>query len=168
MGVDSGRPPKMTDKDDLLIDLLLIWEESWRGGQELSAEELCSHSPELLRKLKDRIAHAKRFEGFITGADSAVSARTVRRLPTENDGRYRIEEFVAEGTSGSVYRAFDENLRRQVAIKIQKGVYGDQFLREARSVVQLDHPGIVRVYDVDRADDRRVFIVMQWIEGGPS
>jgi WD40 repeat protein len=156
----------MTDQDDLLIDLLLRWEESWRGGQEVSAEELCSHSPELLSELKERIAHAKRFEGFITGAGVEVSARPVRRLPNENDGRYRIEAFVAEGTSGAVYKAFDENLRRQVAIKIQKGVYGDQFLREARSVVQLDHPGIVRVYDVDRAEDRRVFIVMQWIEGG--
>jgi eukaryotic-like serine/threonine-protein kinase len=155
----------MPDPDDLLLDLLLEWEDSWRDGQERSAEDLCADCPALLHELKSRIADAKRVEAFLAGANAEAIARAPSRLPTENEGRYGIVRYVAEGTSGVVYEAFDDTLSRCVAIKIQKGERDDLFLREARSVVQLDHPGIVRVYDVDRADDRRAFIVMEWVKG---
>ena len=71
--------------------------------------------------------------------------------------RYELEELVGTGGMSSVFRAYDRQLERRVAIKILHEHYADdpeyleRFRREARAVAKLSHPNIVTV--IDRGDD---------------
>ncbi|QDU97648.1 bifunctional serine/threonine-protein kinase/formylglycine-generating enzyme family protein [Lignipirellula cremea] len=84
-------------------------------------------------------------------------------------GRYRVEKLLGKGGFGEVYLAVDEELRRQVAVKVASRVIGDAdadaYLSEARIVATLDHPHIVPVYDVGRAAKGQVYVVSKYIEG---
>ncbi|MCH7685359.1 MAG: serine/threonine-protein kinase, partial [Planctomycetes bacterium] len=86
-------------------------------------------------------------------------------------GRYRLVRILGEGAFGRVYLGFDEELQRQVAIKVpaaerfQKPEDAEQYLEEARTVASLDHPNIVPVYDVGRTDDGSIYVVSKFIEG---
>ncbi|MFN2228883.1 MAG: serine/threonine-protein kinase, partial [Anaerolineae bacterium] len=86
------------------------------------------------------------------------------------DGTYRIEQLLGKGGMGSVYRARDVNLNRDVAIKVMHAHFtGDatfraRFLQEARAVANLDHPGIVQVYAFGQ-DLGQLYIVMDFIRG---
>jgi serine/threonine protein kinase len=92
------------------------------------------------------------------------------RLP-ESIGRYRIDCELGRGGFGVVYKALDSELERAVAIKVpsQKRIAqaggAELFRREARKVAKLDHPNIVRVYDVGSSDDLPCFIVYEFIDG---
>lgn len=86
-------------------------------------------------------------------------------------GRYRLQRVLGEGAFGRVYLAYDEELQRQVAIKVptadrfQKAEDADQYLAEARIVASLNHPNIVPVHDVGRTDDGSIYVVSKYIEG---
>jgi len=87
----------------------------------------------------------------------------------ERFGRYEVLEEIGDGAMGRVYRAWDPVVRRTVAIKTVKSEYlardtADEYLRrfrrEAQSAGGLDHPAIVRVFDL--GDDH---LVMELVEG---
>ena len=73
-------------------------------------------------------------------------------------GKYRVTEVLGEGAMGIVYRAFDPDIRRQVALKTMRalgpadGVSGvspaDRFRNEARAAGRLQHPGIIQIYEI--------------------
>src|SRR4051812_7147157 len=70
----------------------------------------------------------------------------------EKIGNIRVGELMAEGGMGAVYVGFDEKLHREVALKAIRGDRLDaaakaRFLREARALSQLDHPGICAIHD---------------------
>lgn len=70
----------------------------------------------------------------------------------EKIGNIRVVEFLAEGGMGAVYVGFDEKLHREVALKAIRGdrlnaAAKTRFLREARALSQLDHPGICAIHD---------------------
>jgi TolB-like protein/tRNA A-37 threonylcarbamoyl transferase component Bud32 len=83
---------------------------------------------------------------------------------------YRIESELGRGGMGVVYRAHDELLKRDVAVKLLRADavgQADQrarILSEARAASALNHPGITTVYDVGEADGQ-LFIVMELVEG---
>jgi tRNA A-37 threonylcarbamoyl transferase component Bud32 len=85
-------------------------------------------------------------------------------------GRYRLDAQIGAGGMSTVYRAFDVNLERQVAIKLlhrEMSADSDQlerFRREARAVAQLSHPHIVGVIDAGE-DEARPYIVFEYVEG---
>jgi eukaryotic-like serine/threonine-protein kinase len=89
---------------------------------------------------------------------------------TSLSGRYRLEARIASGGMSTVYRALDETLERQVAVKLMnREVASDsdqleRFRREARAVAQLSHPHIVGVIDAGE-DDSRPYIVLEYVEG---
>ncbi len=68
-------------------------------------------------------------------------------------GRYQIQELIGQGGMSSVFKAFDPNLQRVVAVKlIHPHLSNDprftaRFEDEARAVARLRHPNIVQVYD---------------------
>ncbi len=86
-------------------------------------------------------------------------------------GRYRVERLIGSGGFGRVYLAFDEQLGRQVAIKvpharthaIEKQLTLIQ--KEAKIVASLDHPNIVPIYDVGSTSDFPVYLVSKLING---
>ena len=91
-------------------------------------------------------------------------------LGTILNGRYRLEARIGTGGMSAVYRALDETLQRQVAIKLMNRevtTESDQlerFRREARAVAQLSHPHVVGVIDAGE-DDGRPYIVFEYVEG---
>lgn len=85
-------------------------------------------------------------------------------------GRYQILEKLGEGGMAEVYRALQLNLDREVAIKFIKRDFTDdmfaaRFEREAKAIARLSHPNIIQVYDFDRAEDGRYFMVMELLSG---
>ena len=91
-------------------------------------------------------------------------------LGTTLNGRYRLDARIGAGGMSTVYRALDETLQRQVAIKLMnREVTSDsgqleRFRREARAVAQLSHPHIVGVIDAGE-DEGRPYIVFEYING---
>ena len=85
-------------------------------------------------------------------------------------GRYRVTARLGSGGMGAVYRAYDEKLQRDVAIKLLHRQPDDagreQILHEARASSALNHPGICTVYEVEDQGDQS-FIVMELVEGRP-
>jgi serine/threonine protein kinase len=87
-------------------------------------------------------------------------------------GRYRLHEPVGSGGMGRVWMARDEMLDRDVAVKefvppdwmtdAEKNRLRDRTLREARSAARLNHPHVVRIYDVVHAEDLP-WIVMEYV-----
>ncbi|AEY91142.1 serine/threonine protein kinase [Streptomyces hygroscopicus subsp. jinggangensis 5008] len=90
-------------------------------------------------------------------------------------GRYRLEERIGRGGMGVVWRASDQVLGRQVAVKEllpddalpddDARRRRDRTLREARAVCQLRHPHIIVVHDVVEQDERP-YLVLELIDGG--
>ncbi len=87
-------------------------------------------------------------------------------------GNFKIQSRIGSGGFGVVYRAFDTDLQRSVAIKmlppkIAKSSQGlvDRFLREARSAAKLSHPNIVTIHQICPYKDT-YFIVMELVDGG--
>ena len=161
----------MTD-DDRLADLMLQWEELHEQGQDASAEELCRDCPHLAPALTRRI-HALKVTGWLAKADDdngpsqdQLDPDTPRQLPLA--GRYRLDVKIAEGGFAEVWRGFDLELRRAVAVKVPKHgrlPSAERFIAEARRVAGLKHPGVVPVFDVGREGDS-CFIVSEFVEGG--
>jgi serine/threonine-protein kinase len=91
-------------------------------------------------------------------------------LGTTLNGRYRLEARIGAGGMSTVYRALDETLQRQVAIKLMNREVStdsdqlERFRREARAVAQLSHPHIVGVIDAGE-DEGRPYIVFEYVEG---
>jgi eukaryotic-like serine/threonine-protein kinase len=84
--------------------------------------------------------------------------------------RFRLEEQIGSGGMSTVYRAFDETLERDVAIKLMHRALSDdplqheRFRREARAVARLSHPHVVTVIDAGE-DDGHPYIVFEYVEG---
>lgn len=85
-------------------------------------------------------------------------------------GRYRIKSLIGSGGMANVYKAYDEESQRIVALKVLKDEHrGDmefvrRFEREAQAVLMLSHENIVRSYDVGE-DDGVSYIVLEYVEG---
>src|SRR5579872_1215631 len=85
-------------------------------------------------------------------------------------GKYKVLERLGSGGMGSVYLCEHKLMRRRVAIKVlptakaEDAASLERFYREARAVAALDHPNIVRAYDIDQ-DDKLHFLVMEHVDG---
>src|SRR5579863_997090 len=85
-------------------------------------------------------------------------------------GHYRILEKIGSGGMGEVYRASDDRLAREVAVKILKPEMADdqdrlrRFEQEARSSAALNHPNIVAIYDIG-LHDGAPYIVSELLQG---
>lgn len=86
------------------------------------------------------------------------------------DGRYEIKEIIGVGGMAVVYKAYDNQENRTVAVKILKEEFisNEEFVRrfknESKAIAMLSHPNIVKVYDVSFGDLIQ-YIVMEYIDG---
>ncbi len=79
-------------------------------------------------------------------------------------GRYRDLRFLGAGGQGRVYRAFDTQLRRPVALKLLARADADAHLAEARVQAQVEHPNVCKVFDAGELEGRP-YIALQLVEG---
>jgi len=96
---------------------------------------------------------------------------------TSNDAHikipgYRIIRQIGEGGMSVVYLAFQESLKREVALKIMRPVIADEvnvvkrFKQEAEIIAKLYHPNIVSIYDVGSVDEYTLFYAMPYLQHG--
>lgn len=161
-------PPGSPARDDTLEELVLIeLEFRWKAwdaqGEPPSVEDLLAAHRCLgagaVRRIRDEA--------------QLLRGRFARRQPVGPGvriGRYSLKERVGRGASAEVWRAVDEELHRDVAVKLaREELVGDEvvtarLLREARSTAQLRHPAIVPVHEVSTRDGQP-FIVSDFIDG---
>jgi serine/threonine protein kinase len=161
----------MPDDEELLAELLIQWEELYERGQDKPARELCKDHPHLADELGRRIAAMKATDWLNNPDPPAGAPPAIAVQPLQGRvlaGRYRLDDLIAEGGFAQVWRAYDTELQRIVAIKVPKPgrlESSESFMAEARRVARLKHPGIVPVHDVGVENDR-CFIVSEFIEGG--
>lgn len=149
-----------------------------RDGRSSNSEEYRRRFPNLRlssdRSLDRSGVYAGAFIDETSGGEQEFSAGQDRdeavELPSRI-GRYRIQRVLGKGGFGMVYQARDEQLNRLVAIKvphaklISRPEDAATYVNEARMVANLDHAGIVPVYDVGSADQFPCYIVSKFIEG---
>jgi len=159
------------EDEEILADLLLRWDELREQGQEVSSIELCQGCPHLVDELERRIRALKAADWMdkpIELIDTEDYPSSTVQEPRTLAGRYRLDDLIAEGGFAQVWRAYDLELHRYVAVKVPKPSRldsADAFMAEARRVARLKHPGIVPVHDVGR-EDGTCFIVSEFVEGG--
>ncbi len=120
-------------------------------------------------------AAASAVEAHIDACDAcraALSSAVRGSTPEPTFGRYRVDTVLGAGGMGVVYRAWDPQLTRSVAIKVVRRA-GDgtdergeraRLVREARSLARLSHPHVCHVYDVGEHEGE-VWVAMELIEG---
>jgi serine/threonine protein kinase/formylglycine-generating enzyme required for sulfatase activity len=108
--------------------------------------------------------------GAVRSVEAEVEAAAIEATPRQL-GRYQVTKRLGTGGFGTVYLAWDDELSRQVAIKVPRRELlrspqqVESFLSEARIAAGLRHPAIVAVYDVGRIGDHGVFVVFEYVEG---
>lgn len=105
-----------------------------------------------------------------TAQDTGNPGISMRKITAQAFGRYELRESVGSGHFGNVWRAFDTQLLREVALKIPRYVGAEAkdrslFFREARATARLNHPGIVTVYEVGE-QEYCVYIISEFVYGG--
>ncbi len=135
------------DDAELVSEVLILLEEDARGGSMLDGD---------VADVASQIFN-----------DSSTSS-----LPFKEFGPYRIKQVLGEGGMGVVYLAEREDLGNEVAIKILRDAWvsparRERFNAEQRTLAQLNHPSIARLYDAATSPDGTPFFVMEYVEGIP-
>ncbi len=129
---------------------------STRLGQVSESPEVVDLLPNVLDRGGDRLMVSQQTVSFV--GEVSPQAPELALVP-QFLGRYEIVEFLGAGSFSRVYLAKDSQLGRLVALKVPKVERFDSpedlttFLREARTIAGLDHPGIVSVFDVAAGPD---------------
>ncbi|MBX3165939.1 MAG: protein kinase [Candidatus Eremiobacteraeota bacterium] len=136
-------------------------------GMELGANDYIPKPVEyefLLAKLKSLFKG--RESGNLNAAPSAARAVSTLEIGDLLQ-HYRLVSLLGEGGMGKVYRATDERLLRDVALKVMSGEMKREsqlrFLTEARAVARVAHPNVVTIYEI--GDSPVSFLAMELVEG---
>jgi non-specific serine/threonine protein kinase/serine/threonine-protein kinase len=185
--------------------------ERWYLGEAVDIEELCRAHPAVAPQLRrvhedwqrmsqvlERLAPGVSFSERLRSryGEQALPSVALDREPpalasplltrlltrTPRESRYRLIDEIGRGGMGAVLRVWDEDLRRQLAMKVildkrdqlseAAGAEPDispqrmfRFLEEAQITGQLDHPGIVPVHELGLDRDGRVYFTMRLVKG---
>lgn len=138
-------------------------------------DRACGSDPELRRQVELLLNKESDAGSFIeTPAVARIAASLVGTTRTSLVGKrithYRIDSLIAAGGMGEVYKAYDENLHREVALKSLPSEFVDdserarRFELEAFTTSKLNHPNIVTIFEIVRAGGRQ-FIASEFVEG---
>jgi hypothetical protein len=127
--------------------------------------------PHVRRQLAALIRDDARVRAELS-SDGRIDAASEPPFGAVHRGRYLLRDILGRGGMGTVYRADDVLLKREVAIKVleAEALRSDErarsrFRREAEIASRLDHPGIVSTYEIFEEADGRLGIVMQLVDG---
>ncbi len=122
------------------------------------------------RDAAKRAEDIERWQGHLAPNLSELDVAGTQIPDRKKPSRYRLNGELGRGGMAVVYRAYDEVLGRDVALKFLSDQYAanpdvaEMFQREARSVAQLNHPNVVTIYDFGTLEGR-TFIAMEHVEG---
>jgi eukaryotic-like serine/threonine-protein kinase len=164
-----------TDQWNRLSDWHNAWLDADVEGRLLLRAQLSATQPDLVTHADDLIADSSSLRDFLETPAFILEARRMARettvlSPGADVGPYRVVTLIACGGMGVVYRATDVRLQRDVALKMLWPTAAadesrvDWFLREARVTASIDHPNVVKVYDVG-VFEGRPYIVVELLEG---
>ena len=136
---------------------------------------MAAEQPDLVAEAAALAAACGQLAGFLETPALVLAAQDLAQevsvfAPGVTVGQYRVVRLLARGGMGDVYRATDPRLRRDVALKVlADSKTGDprrleRFMHEARVTASLNHPNVIRVYDVGRVEDR-AYLVAELLEG---
>jgi eukaryotic-like serine/threonine-protein kinase len=161
----------------MLIPEMLELELSYRrrAGETIYPEEYQQRFPEHSALIGSIL---RKKAGVMAGGAAVCSVATGPERPGDDYGalppslgRYRVTARLGAGGFGVVYKAHDDDLERDVAIKvphrhrIATAADIEAYLTEARMLATLDHPGIVPVHDVGRTADGLCYVVSKFVAG---
>ena len=132
------------------------------NGTQLDLEELAAGDPEAALALRERVEAFRRIDEALGREFQPLSGRTL--------GRYEIHEKLGAGGMGEVYRALDQDLGREVAVKVLPPLLAwnperrMRFEREARILATLDHRNVGAIHGLERADGL-LFLVLEFVPG---
>jgi len=162
---------------ELLNELLVRWEEEYDQGRDLSPQELCRDTPDLIERAAQEIAKLKRLRpgATVRGTPFPPTTQPMPPPPPALDVeafaglRFEPQRHHASGGLGHVFVAVDQEVGREVALKRIKPEYADEpgdrarFEREAEITGRLEHPGVVPLCGRDA--DGRPYYAMRFIRG---
>ncbi|MCB9876866.1 MAG: protein kinase [Planctomycetes bacterium] len=142
-------------------------------GRDVDVDALCAARPEFAAAVRAALSmgegaaalHRREAEtGVCADADAAAGGRVLA-------GRYRLVEPIGSGAAGTVWRARDQQLEREVAVKLlHRGLFDGpdgeaRFRREALALAAHEHPNIVRIHDHGTAEHGVTFVVTELLRG---
>jgi len=169
---DHGMDPRQWET-------LSAWFGAWlaaAGDERLRLRaRLAVEHPDLVGEADSLTSTSDDLPGFLETPAAVLAARELvpddPLIPSGAMlGPYRIAGLLASGGMGDVYRATDVRLRREVALKALSQARTtdplrvERFMQEARVTASVDHPNVVRVYDVG-AVQGRAYLVAELLEG---
>ncbi len=152
------------------LDLWYVLAESYEAEGELAeAAELLHKVMAVQYNYRDAAERYSRIQ-------TAISEQTMRAETLQSpkvsppEGRYVVDKLLGKGGMGSVYKAYDQLLKRAVAYKVlseqlaRNPAARDQLLQEARAAAALNHPNVITIFDIG-LDGEQAFICMELVEG---
>lgn len=182
---ESGAEPVRTSGDahdasarwQRIQDVFSLVLECEPNVRDAKLAQACADDADLRREVESLLA-GHECSGLIDGLAQELSAPVIWRAridAMEQEGRqirqYRVLEQLGAGGMGFVYKAHDERLGRNVALKFLPPHLGtraeakQRFLSEARAAARLDHPNICTIHEVGETPDGQLFIAMPLYQG---
>ena len=137
----------------------------------------CGDDAELLSEVTAMLHHDANGGSLLDRGLAGVAHATVAQpvpeyLASKEFGPYRIVKLLGEGGMGVVYLAERKDIGSEVAIKVLRDAWlsparRERFASEQRTLAQLSHPSIARLYDAATLDDGTPYFVMEYVEGVP-
>lgn len=169
---EQGEGEDEGEREQQLDEIIAKYYRAEGVGERLDETEFIAQHPSFVKELREFFSNIGILGNTASGDDLPGLANTVNGvIGVSQIGRYRIDRMLGQGAFGIVYLGYDEELERQVAIKVptndrfQKPKDAEAYLAEARMVASLDHPCIVPVYDVGRTQDGSIYVVSKFIDG---
>lgn len=157
-----GSETNIQSEDDILASILEEFMESVRRGEAPDATHFVSTYPQLETKIREVLSLVSMVERSNADEDTDESPEQI--------GEYRIVGELGRGGMGVVYRAVQQSLNREVALKVlpPQAIGNEEsrrrFRREATAAASLHHTNIVPVFEVGESDGI-FFYAMQFIDG---
>lgn len=174
MGVTRMHEWDAKDVLKMALNLGIIDAGKYNKGVDLCATVEPQDLLELL--IKNNIATEADYKRIIDELESSSNNSIQKRVetePKEYTENFSIKKHLGHGGLGRVLLAYDKSLQRDIAIKEllydgeadEKGEQLIRFLREAKITGQLEHPGIVPVYQLSARENGTPFYAMQYVRG---
>ncbi|MCH5285192.1 MAG: serine/threonine protein kinase [Akkermansiaceae bacterium] len=150
------------EREELLAELTEAYLERLRAGECLSVEEFAAAHPEVAQELQELLSPLVQMEELGKSARPAVHGNA--HFP-KTLGDYHLEEKIGSGGMGTVFRARQQSLHREVAVKILSpswsadARHSEAFENESRLIAGLRHTNIVEVYGAGQEGPWRYYVM---------